>query len=79
MFTESWFRFWAVSHHVVGFGHIGNGNLHLNVATKQLDKNVEKDFELWVFERVAALQGSISSEQGLGFLKRAYIGYSKTP
>ncbi|EPY54273.1 D-lactate dehydrogenase [Schizosaccharomyces cryophilus OY26] len=64
---------------VVGFGHMGDGNLHLNVAVRQYDKRVEKALEPWVFEWVASHRGSISAEHGLGLLKKPYLGYSKSP
>jgi FAD/FMN-containing dehydrogenase len=32
------------------------------------------DAEQFLFERVVALEGSISGEHGIGFAKRAYVG-----
>ncbi|EPX71652.1 D-lactate dehydrogenase [Schizosaccharomyces octosporus yFS286] len=64
---------------VVGFGHVGDGNLHMNVLSRKLEKKVEDALEPWVFAWVASHEGSISSEHGLGFLKKPYVGYSKTP
>lgn len=61
----------------VGYGHIGDGNLHLNVAVSSYDKRVENVLEPFVFEFVQQHQGSISAEHGLGFAKRRFIQYSK--
>lgn len=61
----------------VGYGHIGDGNLHLNVAVRYYDKRVEKVIEPFVYERVAKVDGSVSAEHGLGFQKKNYVGYSK--
>jgi (R)-2-hydroxyglutarate---pyruvate transhydrogenase len=61
----------------VGYGHIGDGNLHLNVPTRRFDKRVEEALEPFVYEWVAARRGSISAEHGLGLAKKAYIGHSK--
>lgn len=62
----------------VGYGHVGDGNLHLNVAVRRYTKEVEKCLEPFVYEFVASKNGSISAEHGLGFQKKNYIGYSKS-
>ncbi|EJU01982.1 hypothetical protein DACRYDRAFT_15938 [Dacryopinax primogenitus] len=64
---------------VVGFGHIGDGNLHINVVCGAYGKEVEQLLEPFMFELVASKNGSISAEHGLGVQKAKYIGYSKTP
>ncbi|SCU92549.1 LAMI_0E10990g1_1 [Lachancea mirantina] len=62
----------------VGYGHVGDGNLHLNVAVREYSKDVEKALEPFVYEFVSSKNGSISAEHGLGFQKKNYIGYSKS-
>ncbi|KAK3380233.1 hypothetical protein B0T24DRAFT_647534 [Lasiosphaeria ovina] len=64
---------------VVGYGHMGDSNLHLNVSTRRFDERVEKVLEPFVYEWIAERQGSISAEHGLGLAKKKYIGYSRTP
>ncbi|OJD33495.1 d-lactate dehydrogenase 2 [Diplodia corticola] len=63
---------------VVGYGHMGDSNLHLNIATRRFDKTVEKELEPFVYEWVAKRNGSISAEHGLGITKKPYIGYSRS-
>jgi (R)-2-hydroxyglutarate---pyruvate transhydrogenase len=63
---------------VVGYGHMGDGNLHLNVPTRRFDKEVEKQLEPFVYEWVAKRNGSISAEHGLGIAKKPFIGYSRS-
>ena len=63
---------------VVGYGHMGDSNLHLNVATRRFDKQVEKSLEPFVYEWIAKRNGSISAEHGLGLAKKAFIGYSRS-
>jgi (R)-2-hydroxyglutarate---pyruvate transhydrogenase len=63
---------------VVGYGHMGDGNLHLNVPTRRFDKKVEKELEPFVYEWVSKFQGSISAEHGLGLAKKPFIGYSRS-
>ncbi|GAV53102.1 hypothetical protein ZYGR_0AI03840 [Zygosaccharomyces rouxii] len=62
----------------IGYGHVGDGNLHLNVAVREYSKQVEEALEPFVYEFVSSKQGSISAEHGLGFQKKNYIGYTKT-
>ncbi|KAF2091082.1 hypothetical protein K490DRAFT_71333 [Saccharata proteae CBS 121410] len=63
---------------VVGYGHMGDSNLHLNIPTRSFDKRVEKELEPFVYEWVAKRNGSISAEHGLGLTKKPYIGYSRS-
>jgi len=57
--------------YTVGYGHIADGNLHLNISC--LDKTKESELEgiiePFIFEYVAQLKGSISAEHGLGLMK----------
>lgn len=62
----------------VGYGHIGDGNLHLNVAVREYSKEVENALEPFVYEFIQKHHGSISAEHGLGFQKKNYIKYSKS-
>lgn len=66
--------------HVVGWGHVGDGNLHLNVAigNEGAKDQVKEVMEPWVYEFVAAKRGSVSAEHGLGVMKATCIGYSKS-
>jgi FAD/FMN-containing dehydrogenase len=66
------------------FGHIGDGNLHVNVMKPDdLDKDAFRartqaaDRDL--FTLVKKHGGSISAEHGIGLLKKPYLGYSRTP
>lgn len=61
----------------IGYGHIGDGNLHLNVAVREYSKEIESVLEPFVYEWIQSKNGSISAEHGLGFQKKNYIGYSK--
>ncbi|KAF4782730.1 FAD linked oxidase [Colletotrichum scovillei] len=62
---------------VVGYGHMGDSNLHLNVAVRRYDKRIEKVLEPFVYEWIQARNGSISAEHGLGVAKKNFIGYSR--
>ena len=64
---------------VVGYGHVGDGNLHLNVTVPEYNKEIHSLIEPYIYEYVAKVRGSISAEHGLGFMKNKYIHHSKTP
>jgi FAD/FMN-containing dehydrogenase len=58
------------------FGHVNEGNLHVNVLdTGALHDEVTDA----VLRLVASLDGSISSEHGVGRAKVAWLGLSRTP
>uniref|UniRef100_A0A673T1L3 D-2-hydroxyglutarate dehydrogenase, mitochondrial n=1 Tax=Suricata suricatta TaxID=37032 RepID=A0A673T1L3_SURSU len=65
--------------HVVGYGHLGDGNLHLNVTSEAFSPSVLDALEPYVYEWTAGQRGSVSAEHGLGFRKRGVISYSKPP
>ncbi|KAK2066896.1 hypothetical protein P8C59_000675 [Phyllachora maydis] len=62
---------------VVGYGHMGDSNLHLNISTRHYDERVEGILEPFVYEWISQHGGSISAEHGLGLAKKKYIGYSR--
>ncbi|GGY36066.1 FAD-binding oxidoreductase [Bacterioplanes sanyensis] len=68
---------------IIWFGHIGDGNLHLNIL-KPDDLAKEEFFERcnkvsqWVFEIVAKYDGSVSAEHGVGLTKKPYLEYSRS-
>ncbi|XP_002923192.2 D-2-hydroxyglutarate dehydrogenase, mitochondrial [Ailuropoda melanoleuca] len=65
--------------HVVGYGHLGDGNLHLNVTSEAFSPSLLDALEPYVYEWTAGQRGSVSAEHGLGFKKRGVLGYSKPP
>lgn len=68
---------------VCWYGHIGDGNLHLNIlkpaGLDQADFYARcHEISPRIFEAVAARGGSISAEHGVGLLKRDFLGYSRS-
>ena len=66
------------------FGHIGDGNLHVNVMKPDAMDRAEfvaktKGADRAVFEIVRRHRGSISAEHGIGLLKKDHLGYSRSP
>ena len=66
-----------------GHGHVGDGNLHLNVVlpgydNKSLQERTKAVIEPFVMDYVRKVNGSISAEHGIGVQKPAFLHYSKT-
>ena len=62
---------------IVNFGHAGNGNLHVNLLYDPGRKGEEQRARACLgelFERVLAMEGSISGEHGIGVVKRDWVG-----
>ena len=62
---------------VVGYGHLGDSNLHLNVVVPDHDENVLSILEPFVFDWTTKHSGSISAEHGVGQCKNIYLSKSK--
>jgi len=66
------------------FGHIGDGNLHVNIMKP--DALSKADFlhrthevDQVVMDLVKAHRGSVSAEHGIGLLKRPWLGHTRSP
>ena len=78
-FFESEYPGWEIAL----FGHIGDGNLHVNVMKPDAMEKAEflrrtKGADQAIFRLVQRHRGSISAEHGIGLLKRDYLGFSRT-
>ncbi|XP_047527172.1 D-2-hydroxyglutarate dehydrogenase, mitochondrial [Vanessa atalanta] len=62
---------------VYGYGHVGDGNIHINVSASKYSKELYAILEPFIYEEVAKVGGSISAEHGVGFRKPQFIHYSK--
>ena len=65
------------------YGHIGDGNLHLNIL-KPESLSVQEFFDRChrisprIFEQVQIRDGSISAEHAVGLLKREFLSFSRS-
>ncbi|MGQ3673435.1 FAD-binding oxidoreductase [Xanthobacter sp. TB0136] len=69
---------------VCAFGHMGDGNIHFNLSQPVgMDKAAFlarwEDFNRIVHDLVADMEGSISAEHGIGYLKREELVRYKSP
>ena len=68
---------------VIWFGHIGDGNMHLNIlkpAAVSREDFLErcKIVSDWVYAAVQKHGGAISAEHGVGSVKRPFLHYSRS-
>jgi FAD/FMN-containing dehydrogenase len=66
------------------FGHVGDGNLHLNLLRPEnlsLDEFLRRchGFDPIMYGLVREFHGSVSAEHGIGLLKREYLGHTRSP
>jgi len=68
---------------IIWYGHIGDGNLHLNILKpgdmdkSEFFKRCETVNDL-VFGIVQRYEGSVSAEHGVGMVKKKYLGYTRS-
>ena len=65
------------------FGHIGDGNLHINYVGPKTESFESfqaraREVELGIFGVLATFKGSISAEHGIGLLKKKDLHFSRT-
>jgi FAD/FMN-containing dehydrogenase len=67
------------------FGHIGDGNLHINICKSQgTPQENEKFYEdahtndQHIFTIIKELKGSISAEHGVGLLKKPFLHFTRS-
>ena len=68
---------------VVWFGHIGDGNLHINILrpegmTKETFVQECRKVDELVFKAVQKQGGSISAEHGVGVTKKSFLTYTRS-
>ncbi|MBC7742816.1 MAG: FAD-binding oxidoreductase [Bdellovibrionaceae bacterium] len=68
---------------VVWFGHIGDGNLHINILRPEGMKKEDfvqecRKVDELVFKAVQKQQGSISAEHGVGLTKKSFLTYTRS-
>ncbi|MHA6289286.1 FAD-binding oxidoreductase [Maricaulis sp. CAU 1757] len=68
--------------YIIAFGHVGDGNVHFNVAPRSTDAQdailgQAAAISEMVYDRVDQYGGSISAEHGIGVLKRGELARRK--
>lgn len=66
-------------HRLFIFGHLGDGNLHVIVQVRAQDyQRLRPVIEQQVYGPLAAFQGSVSAEHGIGLEKKPYLHISRS-
>ncbi|KAI9484749.1 hypothetical protein BDB00DRAFT_853609 [Zychaea mexicana] len=63
---------------VIGFGHVGDGNLHIMANIPDHDRKAQKDMDSYVYDWAIKHNGSITAEHGIGVAKVNYMTRCKT-
>lgn len=68
---------------VVWFGHIGDGNLHINILkpdSMELKTFIEtcKNASPYLFKKIKDFDGSISAEHGVGLVKKPFLSFTRS-
>jgi len=64
---------------VILYGHLGDGNIHIQVAMPEGALPPRHDIEAAVFAEIARDGGTVTAEHGLGTLKKPYVGHCRSP
>ncbi len=66
--------------HVSFFGHVADSNLHVALALPQgSGADADHTAEAIAYDLVRDFGGSVSAEHGIGTLKRAWLGHTRSP
>jgi len=66
---------------IKGFGHAGDGNLHIYVLRDELEdkewkKKLDEVFKL-LYDKAGELGGKVSGEHGIGYIKKPFLKESE--
>ncbi len=68
---------------VVWFGHVGDGNLHINILKPDALSSADfvarcKRVDEVMFQMIERLEGSISAEHGVGLVKKPFLQHTRS-
>jgi FAD/FMN-containing dehydrogenase len=64
---------------VVGFGHLGDNNVHVSVLGLEWDEATIKGVEDAIYSSLEPFEGAMSAEHGIGLEKKAWLGITRSP
>lgn len=82
--TDAVFKKHYPDFEVVWFGHIGDGNMHVNIlkpenlSSEDFVERCKKVDEI-LFGVIQKLGGSVSAEHGVGLVKKPFLHYTRSP
>jgi FAD/FMN-containing dehydrogenase len=63
---------------VIAFGHLGDNNVHLSIKLDEPSADSRQVVDDVIYEELAAYDGAISAEHGIGLEKRAYLSVTRS-
>ncbi|CDS07616.1 hypothetical protein LRAMOSA01565 [Lichtheimia ramosa] len=63
---------------VYGYGHVGDGNMHLTIPALRDDEALREKIDDFVYEWTSKHYGSCSAEHGMGLMKAPYLAFTKS-
>lgn len=67
---------------IIGFGHAGDGNIHVNIMYDRKNRNEQEKAEeavVEIFKKVIELGGTLSGEHGVGLTKAPFLSMELDP
>jgi FAD/FMN-containing dehydrogenase len=58
---------------IFSFGHIGDGNIHINIMTNKKNIKTAKEVRNHIFETLKKLNGMLSGEHGIGIDRKEFL------
>lgn len=63
---------------VLFYGHAGDGNLHAIVSKGRMDPDIQRSFDLAIFDAIRDVGGSIAAEHGIGVSRAPYLRWTRS-
>lgn len=63
---------------LIVYGHMGDGNLHLQVSMSDRQLGPKKPIDDIVYDELRKVNGTVTAEHGVGTLKRDYLSFCRT-
>lgn len=77
--TEDFYKYAHDEIQMMVFGHVGDGNLHINYVSDVPERQVLlQNIDRRMHQLVADFAGSISAEHGIGLRKKDYLSFSRS-
>ncbi len=82
--TDAVFKKYYPDFKVVWFGHVGDGNMHINILKPKALAREEflrrcHEVDDILFAVIEKMGGSVSAEHGVGLVKKPYLRYTRSP
>ncbi len=63
---------------IFNFGHVADGNIHFIIGKQNDSAELTQSVNEIVYGKIAAVNGSVSAEHGIGLDKKAYLHHSRS-